>query len=73
MQDKIQNQHQYLSLYEFLGKAAGKELGAKVNLKSKELDIIVHYKKISNKEYTGLISLYHKYFLEQYFKENKLI
>ena len=71
MQDKIQNQHQYLSLYEFLGKAAGKELGAKVNLKSKELDIIVHYKKISNKEYTGLISLYPKYFLEQYFKENK--
>ncbi len=68
MQDKTQNQFQYVSLYDFLGKAAGKELGARVYLKSKELDIIVHYKKISNKEYTGYISLYPRYFLEEYFK-----
>jgi 7-cyano-7-deazaguanine synthase len=62
---------EYISLYDFLGKAAGKELGAKVYSKSKDLDIIVHYKKISNKIYKGIISLYPTYFLEQYFKDNK--
>jgi len=64
-----ESKQEYISLYDFLGKAAGKELGAKVYSKSKDLDIIVHYKKISNKEYTGLISLYPTHFLEQYFKK----
>ena len=36
MQDKTQNQFQYVSLYEFLGSAAGRELGEKVFKKSVE-------------------------------------
>jgi len=68
MQDKTQNPFQYVSLYEFLGTAAGKELGAKIFKKSKELDVFVQSRKISNPKYKGTVALYPRYFLERYFQ-----
>ena len=68
MQDKTQNQFQYVSLYEFLGSAAGFKLGEQVYKKSKELDIVVQSRKISNPKYKGTVALYPRYFLERYFQ-----
>jgi 7-cyano-7-deazaguanine synthase len=72
MQDKTQNQYDYVSLYEFLGNAAGKELGNEVFKKSKELDIVVKSREISNPKYKGNVALYPRYFLKRYF-ENEVV
>ena len=68
MQNKTQNPHQYVSLYEFLGRPAGMELGEKVFRKSKEQDIVVYTRKVSNPKYKGTVALYPRNFLEIYFK-----
>ena len=59
-----------LSLYDFLGKAAGTELGAEVYKESQSKDIKtkVSTREVSNKTYTGRVMLYPKQFLEEYFK-----
>lgn len=56
-----------LSLYDYLGKPAGKELGGLVcreALKQKEL---IQERAISNSKYTGNIHLYRIEFLDKYF------
>ena len=55
------------SLYDYLGQAAGPELGKdvyKVALLEKEP---VTVREISNKAYTGKVMLYRKEFLKEYF------
>lgn len=58
-----------LSLYDYLGKAAGKELGAAVNNFAKENKIPVAIKEVSNPKYKGKIMMYPKSFLEVYFED----
>ena len=58
-----------LSLYDYLGKAAGKELGAAVNNFAKENKIPVEIKEVSNPKYKGKIMMYPKSFLEIYFED----
>ena len=58
-----------LSLYDYLGKAAGKELGAAVNNFSKANKIPVAIKEVSNPKYKGKIMMYPKSFLEIYFED----
>ncbi len=58
-----------LSLYDYLGKAAGKELGAAVNNFAKENKIPVAIKEVSNPKYKGKIMMYPKSFLEIYFED----
>ena len=57
-----------VSLYDFLGKAAGTELGKEVydaSVKEKEP---VNVREIKTKRYNGKVMLYRKEFLNKYFK-----
>lgn len=59
---------EYLSLYEYLGKPAGGELGKKVAAAASNADIKMESREVSNPRYTGKILLYPKDFLEFYFR-----
>ena len=61
-----------LSLYDYLGKRAGKELGGEVTKAA-----IIHPKhiefgsrEISNPVYSGKVTLYPKWFLDEYFNKS---
>ena len=56
-----------ISLYDYLGKAAGSELGKAVSTAAK----LANIKVTSNSKYTGKIMLYPKEFLVNYFNPNK--
>jgi len=58
----------YLSLYDFLKRAAGAELGKEVEQAARQKDIIIRYKSVSNPVYTGKINMYPISFLQEYFK-----
>ena len=60
---------EYLSLYDYLGKAAGPELGLDVAIAARQTGIKIGTKQVSNSKYTGEIQIYPKDFLEWYFKE----
>jgi hypothetical protein len=60
-----------LSLYDYLGKAAGKELGAAVNNFAKTNKIPVAIKEVSNPKYKGKIMMYPKSFLDVYFNDGE--
>jgi hypothetical protein len=58
---------EYLSLYEFLGHKAGKELGKAVYEYAKKIGVKVESQQITNPVYTGKVLTYPKPFLEDYF------
>ena len=58
-----------LSLYDYLGKAAGEELGKEVWTAAAEANVPTQLREISNPKYTGKVTLYPKDFLEFYFRE----
>jgi hypothetical protein len=64
---------EYLSLYDFLGKAAGKELGTKVKEEADKIGVPFQIREISNPKYEGKVLLYPRDFLEFYFREPDLI
>ena len=59
----------YLSLYDFLGKPAGMELGRKVAAAAIKSKIQLETREVSNPSYTGKVLLYPKDFLEAFFQE----
>lgn len=60
---------EYLSLYDFLGKAAGGQLGKEVATAAIQNNIPIQTKEVSNPKYTGTVNLYPKDFLEFYFRK----
>jgi hypothetical protein len=60
---------EYLSLYDYLGHAAGKELGKEVATAAMEAGIRLETREVSNSKYTGIVYLYPKNFLDFYFRE----
>ena len=62
---------EYLSLYDFLGKPAGFELGGQVAKAAHTQKIETQEREISNPKYTGKVHLYPKDFLENYFKKDE--
>jgi hypothetical protein len=60
-----------LSLFDYLGKAAGIELGEKVFKASAAMNIQPESRNIDIKTYCGKVMLYPKDFLEMYFKYTK--
>jgi hypothetical protein len=60
---------EYLSLYDYLGKAAGNKLGFEVAQAATDAGIKTEIREVSNPKYTGKVSLYPKDFLEFYFRE----
>lgn len=64
---------EYLSLYDYLGKPAGKELGGQVAQAAYQGGIKPQEREISNPRYTGNVHLYPKDFLDFYFREPESI
>ena len=60
---------EYLSLFDFLGKAAGEKLGKEVKQEADKQEILTQTREISNPKFTGTVLLYPKEFLEFYFRE----
>jgi hypothetical protein len=60
---------EYLSLYDYLGKAAGNELGKEVAAAATQAGIRLETREIDNPKYTGIVYLYPKDFLEFYFRD----
>jgi len=59
-----------MSLYDFLGKPAGSELGKEVYKKSVEEKVKISTREISNPKFEGKVMLYPQWFLEKYFSPN---
>jgi NADPH-dependent 2,4-dienoyl-CoA reductase/sulfur reductase-like enzyme len=60
---------EYLSLYDYLKRPAGGELGLEVAAAARMQGIEIKTKEISNPKFTGKVLLYPKDFLEMYFRE----
>jgi hypothetical protein len=56
-----------MSLYDYLGKAAGPELGRTVHKSSKVHKVRTNIREVSNSKYSGKVTLYPKWFLDQFF------
>ena len=57
-----------ISLYDYLGRAAGSELGKQVATAAAKAGVKSEIREVSNVKYTGPIMLYPKSFLDLYFK-----
>lgn len=60
--------NEMMSLYDYLGHAAGNQLGKEVAAVAQSLNVPVKMRQVSNSVYTGLVCLYPKDFLTIYFK-----
>ena len=57
-----------ISLYDYLGRAAGPDLGKQVATAAAKAGVKSEIREVSNIKYTGPIMLYPKAFLDLYFK-----
>ena len=57
-----------MSLYDYLGRAAGSELGQKVATAAAAAGVKAETRQVSNPVYKGPVMLYPKAFLDLYFK-----
>ena len=57
-----------MSLYDYLGRAAGMELGDQVAKAAIKEGIQMSSREVSNPKYTGKVTLYPEEFLKLYFK-----
>jgi hypothetical protein len=57
----------YISLFDYLGRPAGEELGGRVNERAREFGVTTLKRFVRNKNYTGKVNLYPEAFLEYYF------
>ena len=57
-----------VSLFEYLGKPAGGNLGKEVYLAARAKNCNHSQREVSTRTYTGMVMLYPKSFLDEYFK-----
>ena len=64
-----------LSLYDYLGYAAGEKLGKEVAEVAIKSQVKIETREISNPKYTGKVMLYPENFLNEYFesKQSKVV
>ena len=67
MESKIKSK--MLSLYNYLGKPAGGELGKEVYAAAKKVRVKPETREVSTKNYSGSVMLYPKEFLDSYFSK----
>jgi hypothetical protein len=60
-----------LSLYDYLGKAAGEQLGKEVAEAAINSQVKIETREISNPKYTGKVMLYPESFLKEYFESKQ--
>jgi hypothetical protein len=58
-----------MSLYDYLGRAAGEELGKQVADAAVKLKETIKEREVSNPKYTGKVKLYRREFLDEYFEK----
>ena len=63
----MKQEEQFMSLYDYLGHAAGVKLGGEVFQAAKAADQPTKIREVSNSKYTGEITLYTRSFLDSYF------
>ena len=64
----MENQKPYMmSLYDYLGRAAGTELGKQVADTAMRLKETIQEREVTNPKYTGKVLLYRREFLDEYF------
>jgi len=61
-----------VSLYEYLGRAAGAELGKKVAKAATKAYETMDVRKVDTKKYKGNIMLYREVFLDEYFQTQQV-
>ena len=61
-----------VSLYDYLGRAAGAELGAKVNTYATIRKQKYATRDVNNSAYAGKVFLYSEEFLDEYFKVDRI-
>ena len=59
-----------MSLYDYLGRAAGMELGDQVAKVATNVGVKMDTRYVSNTKYTGNVTLYTEEFLKLYFQKN---
>ena len=59
-----------MSLYDYLGRAAGMELGDQVAKVATNVGVKMDTRYVSNSVYTGNVTLYPEEFLKLYFQSN---
>jgi hypothetical protein len=64
-------QTNYKSLYEYLGRRAGPELGKLVYETAKQDKVVMHQQEVNNPVYTGKVMMYPTEWLDQYFTKLK--
>ena len=67
----MSNNNEMLSLYDFLGQAAGASLGKEVADEAARKKVGFKTKYVKNPVYEGEIMMYPKNFLEEYFNKSK--
>ena len=65
--EKINNMEK-ISLYDYLGHAAGADLGQQVAYAAAKAGVVTETRQVSNPVYKGPVMLYPKSFLDLYFK-----
>jgi len=63
----MENNQKFISLYDYLGKPAGGELGKQVHEAAKQSNQPVKSREVSTPNYTGKVMLYTREFLDIYF------
>ena len=66
--EKIENNMEKISLYDYLGHAAGADLGQQVAYAAAKAGVITETRQVSNPVYKGPVMLYPRSFLDLYFK-----
>ena len=69
MEETVEQKPYFVSLYDYLGRAAGKSLGGEVFRTARALKETVEERAISNPAYTGNVHLYRREFLDEYFNK----
>lgn len=64
-------QGQLISLFDYLGHAAGTELGKKVHQAAVKLKEPIQTRQINNIRYKGSVCLYRREFLKEYFTKQQ--
>lgn len=64
------NSYEMVSLYDYLGRAAGKALGWAVAKRASEFKAHVESRYIENKVYKGRVNLYERRLLEAFFNDS---
>ena len=65
---ETQNSIEMLSLFDYMGHAAGPELGKAVAKAASEANIPILMKEVNTKNYKGKIMMYPRTFLDSHFK-----